>query len=73
MPVIVNQSESLELPKWCRGEITNIVKGAGSVEVFLVDYGHTISVSWMNLRRIQHEFITTECLVSFYVTTSQFF
>lgn len=63
MPVIVHQTEVFNHSKWCRGEITKIFKGEGIVEVFLVDYGDTLSVSWSNLRRIQTQFASSECQV----------
>lgn len=62
MAVVVHQAGVVDHP-WCRGEVTNVVKGEGLVEVYLVDYGPHVSVSWANLRKIQMQFITVECQV----------
>lgn len=64
MAVIVEQKGNSKL---YRGEITDIVKGNGLVDVFLVDYGRTLSVSWMNLRKIEMQFISMECQVGEFV------
>lgn len=61
MAVAVKCPESQEHPQWCRGEIISTVRGQGVVEVYLVDYGHKVSVSWANLRKLQHQFISLEC------------
>lgn len=62
MAVVVYNTKAVDQP-WCRGEVVNVVKGEGLVEVYLVDYGRQVSVSWANLRKIQMQFITFECQV----------
>lgn len=73
MAVVVQCEGCLDNLSWCRGEIANVIKGEGLVEVFLVDYGHTVSVSWGELRKIQHQFIRLECQVGSFFFVEKLF
>lgn len=50
---------------WYRGQITQVIDGKGTVDVFLVDYGTQVTLSWANVRKLQLQFFDHECVVMF--------
>lgn len=50
---------------WYRAQILNVLKGKGVLEVFLVDFGQTVTTSWTLIKRLQPQFMTLECQVRF--------
>lgn len=48
---------------WYRAQILNVLKGKGSLEVFLVDFGQTVTIPWTIIKRLQPQFMTLECQV----------
>ncbi|KAF5273087.1 hypothetical protein FQR65_LT04829 [Abscondita terminalis] len=46
---------------WCRATVTKVVKGAGSVTVYLEDYGNVENVDYTKIRKLPDRFRNLEC------------
>ncbi|KAF2882776.1 hypothetical protein ILUMI_23400 [Ignelater luminosus] len=45
---------------WYRGRVCNVITGQGLVEVFLVDYGKTVTISYKDIRALSEKFRTLD-------------
>lgn len=50
--------------KWKRAEIVS-VPGKAQIEAFSLDYGDSEIISWKNIRKLNHEYISLDAQVYF--------